>query len=126
MKVYLNNDSEKGLCELSVDAYGLLSKRQFAIVLGGVDGVSILKKPTILDRNVFCHFKYEGEDILVIEDDYDYTFLLKPLNYNPEVLKPLESFFENYYVQKPKTRPAFWFAGCVLLILAVYVNVWGG
>tara|TARA_R110002072_G_C7602996_1_gene504256 strand:- start:144 stop:521 length:378 start_codon:yes stop_codon:yes gene_type:complete len=117
--------NEHGKSELCVDAYSRLSKREFSDVLSKLEGVTILKRPNIFGFGDFCSFEYRGECFTIEEDEFDYCYNIKPKVSNTGTLKTLEAYFLNLNIAKPKTRPVFWFAGIVLVGLAIYAKLQG-
>ena len=122
MKTFQYENEAKDGFDLCVDAYELLTKKQFISKLREIEGISIIKSSAFSLNSEFCRFEYKGEVFSVEEDDFDYTYLLKPVIYNSESLMALEHYFISLDIPKPKTRPAFLFAGVVLAGLAVYAN----
>jgi hypothetical protein len=122
MKTWINKN-EHGKHVLSVDAYDRLSKKEFSSLLSELEGIKIVRAPTIFSPGDFCSFEYKGEQFSIDEDDYEYSYIIKPATYNPDTLQALENYFSNLSIPKNKTRPVFWFAGAVLLGLALYANL---
>jgi len=118
------NENENGY-ELCVDAYGFLTRRQFISKLREIEGISIKRSLILSFRGEFCRFEYRGEVFSVEEENFGYTYSVKPKSYNSESLNILEKYFVNLDVPKAKTRPVFWFAGIVLIGLAIYANISG-
>lgn len=123
MKTQIIIDEETRERSLNVDAYNRLNKRQFISKLSELNDVRILKATTLFSLREFCRFTYKDELFSISEDDWDYFFVIKPDEYNRHTLEELESYFSNVQVPKHKTRPAFIFAGIVLVGLALYVNI---
>lgn len=122
MKVW-KHKNERGGFELGVDVYGRLTKRGFATRLSEFEGVKIIKSPTTSCSRNFCSFEYKGESFSIDEDDADYTYSIRPAIYNPDTLQALENYLSNLHIPKHRTRPVFWFAGIVLIGLALYANI---
>ena len=118
--IYKNAHGKSTLC---VDAYNRLTKREFANLLSELDGVKITKKPTIFHPTNFCSFEYKGESFDIDEDDFDYCYNISPKTPNQESLEALERYLLNLNIPIQKTRPVFWFAGIVLVGLAIYANI---
>ena len=117
--------NEHGKSELCVDAYERLTKREFSGLLSELEGVTILKRPSIFNFGDFCSFEYKGDVFTIEEDDFDYCYNIKQENCNLETLKKLETYFLNLNIPKPKTRPVFWFTGIVLVGLVIYAGISG-
>jgi hypothetical protein len=118
--IYKNEHGKSTLC---VDAYNRLSKREFVSFLSELDGVRIIRKPTIFHPYDFCIFEYGGETFTIDEDDFDYCYNINPHIPNQESLEIIEQYFLSLNIPKQKTRPVFWFAGIVLVGLAIYANI---
>ncbi len=120
-QIIIDEDARKR--SLNVDAYNRLNKRQLISKLSELEGVKIIKQNTLFSLREFCRFEFKDEIFSIAEDDWDYSFVIKPDEYNRHTLAELENYFNNVHAPKPKTRPAFIFAGIVLVGLALYVNI---
>ena len=123
MRTQIAIDQDSRERSLNVDAYGRLNKRQFISKLSELESVHVLRKNVVFSLREFCRFKYKEEVFSITVDDWDYSFVIKPDEYNRHTLGELENYFSNVHAPKPKTRPAFVFAGLVLVGLALYVNI---
>ncbi len=123
MKTYQYDNEAKDGFNLCVDAYELLSKKQFISKLREIEDIFIIKSNLFPFQSEFCRFEYKGEKFSVVMDSFDHEYLVKPTIYNPETFMALEDCFTNLDIPKPKTRPVFLFAGAVLVGLAIYVNL---
>ncbi len=100
---YKNDDDEQ---EFSVDAYNLCSRKEFISILGGLNGIEIIRWPSIFNIYEFCIFNFEGCRFCLYEDDWaNGTFCFSSQQASSKVLNNIASYFKNHEINLPEPRP---------------------
>jgi hypothetical protein len=117
MNVYFyNNDKNKQ--ELAVNAYNLCSRRKFVSILRGLNGVEIIRWPSIFNIYEFCLFEFEGCQFCLYEDDWDNgTFCFSSQQASAEVFNKIASYYKNHEIDIPVPRATSKFLVALLLVL---------
>ena len=101
VNIFTNDKNER---ELEVFAHDLRSRKKFVSILCDLDGVEIIRWPTIFSFYEFCVFEFEGYRFRLYVDDWSYTYCFSSPEVSQDVLNKLARHFENYELYIPKPR----------------------
>jgi len=117
MNVYFYNN-DKNEQELAVNAYNLCSRRKFVSILECLNGVEIIRWPSIFNVYEFCIFEFEGCRFCLYEDDWSNgTFCFSSKQASVEALNKIASHYKNHEIDIPVPRTTSKLLVALLLVL---------
>jgi hypothetical protein len=123
MKIEITQDSKTGTMELSIDAYGKLSKESFAKMLESFPEVKLIKNPSIFSGNEFCLFEFQDAEFSVYEDSDDFWFNCRSSESNAETIKRLGKLIEDFELEELPNKNRYWLIVLLMFGLALSLLV---